>query len=312
MSTTASQACPRCQRPFRQGDLLCGLCGELLRRSEPRRESHAELRPQLLPELRPEPAPSSASFPTAAAPTLANEASSNARTPWLFLAIGALTAPIFSLTPLLGFMGWFLASLIHEMGHAGFAWLCGMPAFPAISLDGHAAAMHGEQIAPLVAMIGAGLAWGAWRLFNGPLRIASVAAVLVLYPALALTSAREVLHLLAGHSAELAFAVLALWKTLDGGFTRSAAERALYSTVGWFLLGKNAVLCWSLMRSESARADYMTSGSFGFTNDYLRVAEDVLYWRLESVALLMLIAALAVLPVSVGLWRIGARLQRAN
>jgi hypothetical protein len=288
------------------------LCGELLQRSAPRREPRLAAPGESQPESRRESAPAIASFPTAATPTFADEWSSSPRTPWLFLALGALTAPVFSLTPLLGFMGWFLASLIHEMGHAGFAWLCGMPAFPAISLEGHAAAMHGEQLAPLVAMIGAGLAWGAWQLFNGPVRIAAVAAVLVLYPALALTSAREVLHLLAGHSAELAFAVLALWKTLDGGFTRSTAERALYSTVGWFLLGKNAVLCWGLMRSESARADYMTSGSFGFTNDYLRVAEDIVYWRLESVALLMLIAALAVLPLAIGLWRIGLRLQRAN
>ncbi len=290
---------------------MCGLCGELLRR--PSRRSAAQL--ESAPPTGPRNSTPTSTHALAArglAPSLAHDARESARAPWLFLAIGALTAPVFSLTPLLGFMGWFLASLVHEMGHAGFAWLCGMPAFPAISLEGHAAAMHGEQLAPLVAMIGAGLAWGASRLFIGRARIVAAALVLVLYPALALTSAREVLHLLAGHSAELAFAVLALWKTLDGGFTRSGAERALYSTVGWFLLGKNAVLCWGLMRSESARVDYMTSGSFGFTNDYLRVAEDVLYWRLESVALLMLIAALAVLPLAIGLWRIGARLQRAH
>jgi hypothetical protein len=129
---------------------------------------------------------------------------------------------------------------------------------------------------------------------------------------LALSGARDVLHLLAGHAGELAFATLALWKALDGGFTDSKAERALYSTVGWFLLGKNAVLCWGLMRSEAARADYMTSGSFGFTNDYLRLAEDHLFWRLESVALLMLVATLAVLPLAFGLWRVGGRTRLSS
>ena len=37
--------------------------------------------------------------------------------PWVYLGLGLVTAPIFALTPLLGFMGWFLASLVHEMGH---------------------------------------------------------------------------------------------------------------------------------------------------------------------------------------------------
>jgi hypothetical protein len=290
---------------------VCGLCGELLRR--PPRRSEAQL--GSAPPTAPRASTLAAAHATSAPglePSFTDEVQESPHAPWIYLALGALTAPVFALTPLLGFMGWFLASLVHEMGHAGFAWLCGMPAFPAISLEGHAAAIHGEQAKPAVAMIAAGLAWGAWRLFSGPVRVAAIAAALVLYPLLALSGARDVLHLLAGHAGELAFATLALWKALDGGFTDSKVERALYSTVGWFLLGKNAVLCWGLMRSESARADYMTSGSFGFTNDYLRLAEDLLFWRLESVALLMLVATLAVLPLAFGLWRVGARSRRSS
>ena len=86
---------------------------------------------------------------------------------WLYLGLGAITGPVFGLTPMLGYMGWFLASLVHEMGHAGFAWACGMPAFPAIALDGHAAAMHGEQSPALVILIALALSAVAWTKLHG-------------------------------------------------------------------------------------------------------------------------------------------------
>jgi hypothetical protein len=190
------------------------------------------------------------------------------------------------------------------MGHAACAWLCGMPAIPAISLDGHAAAVHSEQEMPLVIMIAAALAFAVWRCFEGRMRWIALAIVGVVYPAIALTSAKELVHLLAGHGAELAFATLCLWKTLDGGFTDSRLERGLYGTVGWFLVGKNAWLCWGLMNSADARSQYQENGSFGFTNDYIRVAQDVVHCPLQHVAFAMLVASVLVLPAALALWRV--------
>ena len=72
---------------------------------------------------------------------------------------------------------------------------------------------------------------------------------------------------------------------------------AVISTVlGWFLLGKNVVLTGGLVFSEAARARYAANGSFGLTNDYLRLSHELLGWPLEAVGLLMSLAALAVLP----------------
>lgn len=274
---------------------MCSLCGELLRRP-PRTAKPVE--PAQVVEVE-------------RAEVSLTESTREKFEPWLYLGLGALTAPVFALTPFVGFMGWFLASLVHEMGHAAFAWFCGMPAVPAIALDGHAAAMHGEQVLFLVLVIALALGAGAWRFLRGVPRVVAIALIAFGYPALVLSDAKEVLHLLAGHGGELAFATLALWKALDGGFTRSRAERLLYGTVGWFLVGKNVGLCWQLMHSATARSDYMMSGSFGMTNDYLRVAEDILYWRLESVALLMLVAALCVLPVAILGWRLSRKLRNA-
>lgn len=311
MRTVLEVRCARCGRASRASELVCGLCGNLLRRAS---GSGASTQPIALPETPRAPA----TAPTASVQTSISSNSKSVlrerREPWIHLAIGLATAPVFGLAPILGFMGWFLAALVHEMGHAAFACFCGMPAVPAISLAGHAAAVHSEQQPLLVAVIAAALVTAAWRLLEGRARWIAFGLVAVVYPSIALTEAKEVLHLLAGHAGELVFATICLWKTLDGGFTQSRAERALYGTVGWYLLGRNVFLCIGLSSDASARATYAENGSFGLTNDFLRAANDVLGWRLESVALLMLAACLLVLPAAFALWRIssGQRAAESN
>lgn len=276
---------------------MCGLCGEVLRRVRTARAMPSSIEPALPRERDREAAPGSAQR------THQRELRTGA---WPYLAIGAVTAPIFALTPMLKYMGWFLASLVHEMGHSAMAWLFGMPAFPAISLAGHAAAMHSEQSLLLALAIAAAIGAAAWHFLGGRPRRIALALLAVLYPLCAFTGVKELLHLCAGHGGELAFATLCLWKTLDGGFTHSRLERALYGTVGWYLLGKNVILCFGLMTSASSRAWYADTGSFGMTNDLIRVAEDVLGWSLPAVAFLVLVVALAVLPAALALWRLSS------
>jgi hypothetical protein len=296
VGSPTTSSCPRCGREGPPQALACGLCGEVLRRA-PRMAS-------------PDPARLAAAMPAAAAPR-EEEAPRDPATerrqrlePWVYLGLGLATAPVFALTPLLGYMGWFLASLVHEMGHSAMAWLAGMPSMPAIALDGHAAAVHSDQQLFLVAMIVATVATALWRSLAGRARTVALVVFGVVYSVVAFTPARELLFLAAGHAGELAFAGLALWKALDGGFTASRAERLLYGTLGWFLVGKNVFLAWGLATSASSRAAYAGSGSFGLTNDYLRIAQDLLGWRLESIAWLALLASLAVVPVAVGAWRL--------
>jgi hypothetical protein len=131
----ATTKCPRCGREDDGRALACALCGELLRRSTLDAPLAGEVAP---PRGVPAPAP---------VPVRADEgAPASAREPWLYLGLGLVLAPVFELTPMLGFMGWFLASLAPEMGHSTLAWACGMPSIPAISPAGHAAAVHGEQM----------------------------------------------------------------------------------------------------------------------------------------------------------------------
>jgi hypothetical protein len=229
--------------------------------------------------------------------------------PWLYLGLGLLTAPALALLPILSFMGWFLSSLVHELGHTLAGWLCGLPAFPAISLEGHAAALHSEQLPLLALFVTFALCFLAWRALEGRTRWIVCGAIALLHPLLAFTEAREVLHLSAGHLAELGFACMALFRALSGGFTSSPGERALWGTLGWFLLGRNAWLCWGLITSHGARALYHANGSFGLTNDYIRLADDVLGWPLQTVAGIMLFVAACMLPLAFLLWRLYQRAQ---
>lgn len=305
MVLQAALACPSCGRATRASELVCSLCGRVLRH---------EVRPRAMGDVAPAtapgtemPVPRQAQPDSVQPPRSASSGADASRArlePWFYFGLGLVTAPVFALTQDLRFMGWFLASLVHEMGHAAVAWFFGMPAVPAISLEGHAAAVHAQQQVVLVLLVWAGLASAAWKWLDGAAKWIGLALACVAYPLLAFTDAKDLFHLLAGHGAELVFATLCLWKALDGGFTSSRLERALYGTVGWYLVGKNVSLCFGLMTSAGARATYHENGSFGFTNDFLRVAQEVLGCSLQTVGAFMLLASFAVVPVAILVWRL--------
>jgi hypothetical protein len=316
MVPVATRVCPHCGRAASDRALVCALCGHLLRREE-RAETAAEpvsYQPGIAsPPAETRPSTQRPFDRETTRPRPTEEEARRARLePWFYLGIGIATAPVFALTPYLQYMGWFLASLVHEMGHAAMAWLFGMPAIPAISLAGHAAAVHGDQQIIVIAVVIIALAMGAWRMLEGVPRWIALALILVVHPLLAFTSGKDLLFLLAGHGGELVFATLALFKALDGGFTDSKLERALYGTVGWFLAGKNVFLCFGLMTSASARAHYDENGSFGLTNDFLRVAHDAVGCSLEVVAALMLVASVLTVPAAILLWRWRLRATAAD
>jgi hypothetical protein len=227
--------------------------------------------------------------------------------PWAYLGLGLVTAPALAVVPIVSFMGWFLSSLVHEMGHTAAAWLCGMPAFPAISLEGHAVALHSDQIPLLALFVTFALCFFPWRALAGRKRWIVCGSIALVHLLLCFTPAREVLHLLAGHLAEFGFSCMCLFRALSGGYTSSRTERVLHGTLGWYLLGRNVWLCWGLVTSTGARALYQTNGSFGLTNDYLRVADDVLGWQLQTVAGGMLLVGACVLPAACVLWRVYER-----
>jgi len=285
MASAVRAPCPECGHRNSEQSLVCDLCGEVLRRP-PAAPSRAP-RATVVHVRHEERAP----FGEPLSTTLR------------YVALGVALAPVFTFTPILRYMGWFLSSLVHEMGHCAVAWAAGCPAFPAIRIDGHAAAVHSERV-PFLCLVFLGilcwLAWNAWRHRQGRGRLLLFGGAALFYPLFAFTGLRELFFLLGGHLGELAFAGVFLWRGLVGGFTETRSERVAYLTVGSYLVGNNLWLSGGLIFDEGVRAWYRGSGSFGLTNDYLRVSHEVLGAGLGAVAFGMLLVTLAV-PVLVWL-----------
>ncbi len=316
MKTSTHQICPNCGYENDPEAASCGLCGELIDRDSIGRlqseseESSSGMQGLVMPgpEMRREssvpPDASEMTFPQPGA-ALGAAGGGSPLTPWLFLATGLVLSQAFQLTQITSFMAWFLSALPHEMGHSLFACYVGMPAYPAISLAGHAAAFHQPQSLALALLIWTALAGFTYAMRKHAIARSLLGFAVVTYPLLAFfETPRELMHLLGGHLGELAFATVCFWRALSGGFSKSQAERLLYAVLAWHLLIQNLWMCWRLMTNANARATYRGNGSFGLTNDYIRVAEDVLAWSLPSVAALMFVVSLGVLPLSFLIWRL--------
>ncbi|MHC4953883.1 MAG: hypothetical protein ACYTGZ_08330 [Planctomycetota bacterium] len=222
----------------------------------------------------------------------------------VFLAIGAFLAPAFTFTPILQYMGWFLGSLCHEMGHVVVAWLAGCPSYPAISLAGHAMARYSEQQTALALLMWGGVAWLAWTKREDKRMLIAFGSFALIYPAFAFTGMRDFFFLMGGHIGELALAAVFFQRAIDGGFTESPLERGANATVAWFLMGRNVWLTGGLLWSSEVQSWYARSGSFGLTNDYIRVARDICGVDLSVVAGFMLLVSLLPLPLA---WFLRAR-----
>lgn len=227
------------------------------------------------------------------------------RVGWRWMGIGAVLALIFTLTPFLRFIGWLIGSLFHETGHVVFAWYVGCPAFPAISLSGHAAAFHRPQSDMVVMTMGVLLVVGALFAYKQDRLKPLAFGLLLAWPLFTFVDgARELGFLLSGHLGELVFAGVFLWRARTGEHVENEGSRPLYACLGWFLVARNVALAAGLVFSDAARAKYMGNGSFGLVNDYARVAHDVVDMPLEAVAAFMLLVALAVFPIVLALtWR---------
>lgn len=290
---TQPMPCPRCGTVNGEDRFSCRLCSEMLRK-RPAEVPHESLfapgttTRSPVPEARPHMVVAENG---AGGMSITTEG-------YAYAGIGLALATVIHFVPILGFFNWFLSALFHETGHCVFAWAMGQPAFPAISLGGHAAAVHQGQSLFLTLAICAGLGFAAWKTRGHRGRFICLTTLAILQPMLAFSGAKDVLFLLGGHLGELAFGAIFLWRAFTGGFTANKLERVLYGTLACHLIGENVMLCGGLLFSQAARLEYAGNGSFGLTNDFLRLANDQLGVSLGTVAFGMLVVSLLTIPVA--------------
>lgn len=209
-----------------------------------------------------------------------------------FLIAGFSGAFIVKLFSLSDYIFWFLSSIIHEGGHMFFALYAGCPAIPAIRLDGHAMCLQRDQViwAALLLWILIGTVANTNRRYLGN----GFFIILAVYPLTAfIPPVREILHLLSGHIAELVIGGVFLWRGLTGKSVQQAADRFASAVLGSYLFLSNSWLCFSISFIRSSRMKYYENGSFGLTNDYIRIADEILGVPLQAVAVPMLFVCLA-------------------
>lgn len=155
--------------------------------------------------------------------------------PWPALMIGLAAFPVAKLLWIPNYVFNFLTTLVHECGHAAFAWLMGMPSIPTISPMGGGVTLWQEH-QPLLS-IGwlVVLGWGAWTLRERKwVWGAAPAAGLLLLLGFSYNG-RETVATAGGVLFEIGGAAACFWAVLALELERPF-ERPLYALWGWWMI----------------------------------------------------------------------------
>ncbi len=214
------------------------------------------------------------------------------RTGWLCFGLGLPAALLLVLWPFGRFVLHYLSILVHELGHAFFAWLFGHFALPAFDF------LHGGGFAPtwdqswiILAIIYCGWAYLFYLFRRRPSRLAVFGVLLGLYVLVAHTWLRELLFVFMGHGFELVIAAVFLYRALSGSAVLNPLERPLYGILGWFMVLIGIRFSWLLLTDQTFIWEYRR-GKMGVHNDFIRLGEELLGVGLSAVTVCYLLLCL--------------------
>ena len=217
------------------------------------------------------------------------------------LAAGAAAGLALYALPFTRFLLRYLATLVHELGHAAVGWAFGYPSIPAFDfLYGGGVTMLDQRNSGVLIVVYAAFAllgWWLWRR-SAQVALAILALAVAVYSMAAFTPGHEALFLAAGHASELLFAGIFLYRALSGSACRTPGERPLYGAVATFLLLNTAGFAWRLMSDHGFRVEYEEAKGGGRWMDFSRLADEFFGVELQTVAAAFLFAAVATPLVS--------------
>lgn len=217
---------------------------------------------------------------------------------WKAAAIGAGMALGLTFFPFLSFILSPLSTMVHEIGHTVVLWLFGYPAIPAFDFaNGGGVTLSDLERAPSIVWAwGLGVVMLGWwqRERKGVLTALGGAAVVYF---LMFNTTKEVLAItLGGHAGEVVFGALFLYRALTGWGCKIEAERPLYAFLAFVMLFASLRLGWSLTHETIEKAWYL-QGKGGIDHDLVTGAQ-ILSWRLEGIARMLIAVTLAAIPLS--------------
>ena len=214
------------------------------------------------------------------------------------LLIGAGLAVVVLAFPFLRFVFSYMTILVHELGHALFAWLFGYPAIPSFDFyygGGFTSFDNRKTLLLLIVYAGWATALYAYRRHRPGLIAVGVLAGL--YTVLAFTPLHRQLISFMGHGTELLFAGIFLYRALSGYGVKVAAERPLYAFLAFFIVASDLRFAMGLVRSPVARQLYTEAKGGGDWMDFSLLARGFGV-ELTSVAGIFAVCALLTLPLT--------------
>lgn len=235
------------------------------------------------------------------------EASSISREGWIALGIGLVIALGLPYFPFINFLLHPLVTLFHEIGHAFFSWLTGIPAIPSFDF------VHGGGVTrwfrespslPVVFLLWAGMGYLLYHYRQQKLSVAVFSGILVLHGIYVFSWIHEPVILFMGEGMVLVLGGVFLYRGLSGwGCVHPTVERPLYAGLGlWAIFGEMR-FAYGLLHNGTARYFYRL-GKGGMQNDFIRIA-DIYRMRttLEGVASFLLVCAVVTLILTFLLFR---------
>jgi hypothetical protein len=204
---------------------------------------------------------------------------------WKASIIGFIIALVVFSFPFLSFIFRYIITLVHELGHAVFAWLFGYPSIPAFDFTyGGGVTLHQDRQMFIVIVVYA-LLGGLFYLYRkNHLTLLILVFITAFYTLASFTSLHSIIILFMGHGTELIFGGIFLYRGLSGSSVVVEAERPLYAFLGYFVFTCVIEFAHRLRTSPAFRADYEEAKGGGHWMDFSRIAEDYLNVDLVSVA----------------------------
>jgi len=253
-----NEICPKCGVERTGGSTECVRCGVIFSRCR-------------------EPRPGPPAPPRAAPRAVLGPAGRLTAKAWQCLGIGLVMALVLMLVPLLRFVVGYLAILVHEMGHALFAWSFGYPAIPAFDfLYGGGITIYTDRSTILLLVVFALLAYLLYFYRSNRLTLAVLGAGTLVYALLALTDFHQLLITSMGHGTELVFAGIFLFRAMKGSHITHAVEQPLYAGLGFFILFHNLQFAHRLITSDDFREVYAEGKGGLLDHDFTVIGRDFL------------------------------------
>lgn len=184
--------------------------------------------------------------------------------------------------PLMGIIGIpavgldYIGTLFHETGHTLFLWLFGYPAVPTFDFNyGGGMTYSFTRSMPLLYMVYFLSLLGVVQLIRRQHYILAgvAAAFAAAHAAVAFNDVHEAVWLFMGQGTEMAVGAFCILRGIIGHDEYGAAERWLNMIFGFFISGKNAVMCWGLITDDVQRYAYEAQKGGHGMGDFSRIAE---------------------------------------